>query len=72
MDEIDLDFNQFLRKVDKLENIINKSVKNKEITSSLLKKYGICIDGIDCEYRQLLIDKLLEDLINNEIFYLIK
>jgi len=72
MDVNDLNFNNFLQKVNKLENIINNNIKDKEIAMFLYRKTGLYINGIDSGYRELLVEKLLEDLINNEIFYLIE
>mgnify|MGYP001112777499 CR=1 FL=1 len=45
MDEMNLDFNQFLTKVNKLENIISNNIKDKEaFEKSLTKQVEMNID----------------------------
>ena len=70
--EINDNFNDFLRKYNKLEKNIKYNTPRLSISISLLKKYYIEIDNIDEIYNKLVIDKLTENLFNKKILSLIE
>lgn len=70
--EINDNFNDFLRKYNKLEKNIKYNTPQLSISISLLKKYYIEIDNIDEIYNKLVIDKLTENLFNKKILSLIE
>jgi len=71
MDINDIDFNKFLEKVTKLENIIENQMDNRDFNAILYSRFNIRIENIDTEYNKLLIRKITENLINEQIFNLI-
>ena len=71
MDCNDDDFKNFLQKVNKLENIIEKQLDYREFNSILRDKFNIDIKNVDIEYNKLLIKKVTENLIHEKIFNLI-
>tara|TARA_B110000211_G_C13948777_1_gene495142 strand:+ start:635 stop:856 length:222 start_codon:yes stop_codon:yes gene_type:complete len=71
MDNNDIDFNNFLEKVTKLENIIENQMDNRDFNAILYSRFNIRIENIDTEYNKLLIRKITENLINEQIFNLI-
>lgn len=71
MDINDIDFKIFLKKVTKLENIIKNQMDNRDFNTILNNKFNISIENIDTEYNKLLLRKITENLINEQIFNLI-
>ena len=71
MDNNDIDFNNFLEKVTKLENIIENQMDNRDFNAILYSRFNIRIENIDTQYNKLLIRKITENLINEQIFNLI-
>lgn len=62
---------EFLNNTIKLEDTIRKYTTGQNFNTHL-QKYGIDIDSADSIYKNLLISKILTDILNPNIIYLIK
>ena len=71
MDNDNQSFKLFLNKVTKLENIIKNRMDEREFNKILYNKFNISIENIDAEYNKLLVRKVTENLIHENILNLI-
>ena len=71
MDADSQTFKLFLNKVTKLENIIKNRMDEREFNTILYNKFNISIENIDAEYNKLLVRKVTENLIHENILNLI-
>jgi|TARA_B110000879_G_C10730580_1_gene340196 protein tyrosine/serine phosphatase len=71
MDADNQTFKLFLNKVTKLENIIKNRMDEREFNTILYNKFNISIENIDAEYNKLLVRKVTENLIHENILNLI-
>ena len=71
MDADSQNFKLFLNKVTKLENIIKNRMDEREFNTILYNKFNISIENIDAEYNKLLVRKVTENLIHENILNLI-
>tara|TARA_B110000211_G_scaffold204842_1_gene238727 strand:- start:3588 stop:3815 length:228 start_codon:yes stop_codon:yes gene_type:complete len=71
MDADNQTFKHFLNKVTKLENVIKNRMDEREFNTLLYNKFNISIENIDAEYNKLLVRKVTENLIHENILNLI-
>ena len=71
MDADNQTFKHFLNKVTKLENVIKNRMDEREFNTILYNKFNISIENIDAEYNKLLVRKVTENLIHENILNLI-
>jgi len=71
MDADNQTFKLFLNKVTKLENVIKTRMDEREFNTLLYNKFNISIENIDAEYNKLLVRKVTENLIHENILNLI-